>query len=128
MLNFIRVRFTEVLLIDTRVMMFNYFSNLTSLIQVDDKQLLLIVILFIHVLNFSLSFSSIDFTPIGRLEIIINKATPLSHLIYIETVPLMDTIIITGLSNRLNVLHGMLGIISDKTRDLLIICHQLGVY
>ena len=108
-------------------MMLNNFTHLTSLIKIDDKQLLLIVILFVDILNFSLPFGSINFTPIRRLEIIINVAAPLSHLIY--TVPLINTAIITGWQlTRLNILHGMLGVISHKVGNLVVVWHQLCVY
>ena len=105
--------------------MLDYFTHLSSLIQVDHEQFLLIKVLFVNIFDFSLSFGGVDFTTIWRLIIIINEATPLSHLD--QAVPLVETAIITRWLTRLNVPHRMLGVVSLKIRNLLIVWHQLCV-
>ena len=132
--HLVRVWFAEVYLVyaSARVVMLNYFSHLSSLIQfdiqvdiwVDHEQFLLIKVLFVNIFDFSLSFGCVDFTTIWRLIIIINEATPLSHLdqavpmvtTSIGTVPLVETAtaIITRWLTRLNVPHRILGVVSLK--------------
>lgn len=120
------MRFAEVHLVHARVMMLNDFSHLSSLVQVDHEQFLLIKVLCVNIFNFSLSFGGVDFTTIWRLVIIINIAAPHSQLVHaVRLAPLVETAIFTRWLTRLNVPHRMLGVVSLKIRNLLIVWHQL---